>query len=113
MIKFTILLKKRQGSTQEEFVQYHKNNHAPLFKSLPEVQQYVRKYVQGHTQPVDLPGMPPPAYDGTTELWFDDIEAIAKLFTAPRYMEVIRPDEEKFLDLQGCGFLVCTENQVM
>ncbi len=113
MIKFTILLKKRQGLTQEEFVQYHKNNHGPLFKSLPEVQQYVRRYVQGHTQPVDLPGMPPPAYDGTTELWFDDIEAIAKLFTAPRYMELIRPDEEKFLDLHGCGFLVCTENQVM
>ncbi|MBC7806179.1 MAG: EthD domain-containing protein [Akkermansiaceae bacterium] len=113
MVKFTILLKKRQDLTQEEFVRHHKNEHAPLFKSLPEVQQYVRKYVQGHTQPVALPGMPPSAYDGTTELWFDDIEAIGKLFTAPRYMEIIRPDEEKFLDLRGCGFLVCTENQVI
>ena len=74
MIKFTILLRKRQDLSHEEFVQYHKNNHAPLFKSLPEVQQYVRKYVQGHTQPVTLPGLPPPAYDGTTELWFDDVD---------------------------------------
>ena len=113
MIKFTILLRRRQDLTREEFVQHHKDNHAPLFKSLPEVQQYVRKYVQSHTQPVTLPGMPPPAYDGMTELWFDDIASIEKLFTAPRYMEVIRPDEEKFLDLQGCGFLVCTENQVI
>lgn len=113
MIKFTILLRKREGMTQEEFVQYHQDNHAALFKSLPEVQQHVRKYVQGHTQPVALPGLPPPAYDGTTELWFDDIEAIAKVFTAPRYLEIIRPDEEKFLDLHGCGFLVCTENQVI
>ena len=113
MIKFTILLRKRPELTREEFVEYHKNNHAPLFKSLPEVQQYVRKYVQCHTQSVDLPGMPPPDYDGITELWFDDTEAIAKLFTAPAYMEIIRPDEEKFIDLHGCSFLVSTENQVI
>ncbi len=113
MIKFTILLRKRDDLTHDEFVEYHKTNHAPLFTSLPEVKQYVRKYVQGHTLPVALPGMPPPAYDGTTELWFDDVDAIAKVFAAPRYMELIRPDEEKFLDLHGCGFLVCTENPVI
>ena len=113
MIKFTILLRKRNDLTHDEFVDYHKTRHAPLFKSLPEVQQYVRKYVQGHALPVALPGMPPPAYDGTTELWFDDIGSIAKVFTAPRYMEMIRPDEEKFLDLHGCGFLVCTETPVI
>lgn len=113
MIKFIILLRKRADMTQEEFVQYHKNSHAELFKSLPEVQQYVRKYVQCHTLNVDLPGLPPPAYDGTTELWFDSVEDIAKVFTAPRYLELIRPDEAKFLDLHGCGFLVCTENEVI
>jgi len=113
MIKFTILLRRKQDMSHDEFVQYHKTNHAPLFMSLPEVQQHVRKYVQGHTLPVELPGLPPPAYDGTTELWFDAVDDIAKVFTAPRYMELIRPDEEKFLDLHGCGFLVCTENQVL
>ncbi len=113
MIKFTILLRKRADMTRDEFVSYHKNNHAVLFKSLPEVQQYVRKYIQGHTLPVELPGLPPPAYDGTTELWFDNVEDIAKVFTAPRYLELIWPDEEKFLNLHGCGFLVCTENEVI
>jgi len=113
MIKFTILLRKREDLTHDEFVEYHKTNHAPLFTSLPEVKKYVRKYVQGHTLPVALPGMPPPAYDGTTELWFDDVDSIAKVFAAPRYMELIRPDEEKFLDLHGCGFLVCEETEVI
>ena len=113
MIKFSILLRKRGDFTHEEYVQYHKNNHAPLFLSLPEVQQYVRKYVQCYADPATLPGLPPPAYDGITELWFNDREAIAKLFSAPRYLEIIRPDEEKFLDLPGCGFLICTENQVI
>ena len=113
MTKFTILLRKRDDLTHDEFVAYHKNTHAALFMSLPEVQQHVRKYVQCHTIPAALPGLPPPAYDGTTELWFDDAESIAKVFTAPRYLELIRPDEAKFLDLHGCGFLVCTENEVL
>jgi len=107
------LLRKRADLTQEEFVQYHKTQHAPLFISLPEVKQYVRRYVQGHTQPLNLPGLPPPAYDGTTELWFDSAEDIGKVFSSPRYMEIIRPDEAKFIDLPGCGFLVLEENPVM
>ena len=113
MVKFTILLRKRADLTHEEFVQYHKTQHAPLFTSLPEVQQYVRRYVQGHTLPLDLPGLPAPTYDGTTELWFDTAEDIGKVFTAASYINLIRPDEAKFLDLHGCGFLVLAENQVM
>lgn len=113
MIKFTILLRKRADLTHEEFVQYHQTRHAPLFSSLPEVQQYVRRYVQGHSLPFDLPGLPPPAYDGTTELWFDAVEDIAKVFAAADYLRIIRPDEAKFLDLAGCGFLVLAENPVL
>ncbi len=99
--------------SHEEFVAYHRNNHAPLFKSLPEVQQYVKGYVQCHTLPINFLGLPPQAYDGITELWFDSAEDVEKLFTAPAYMETIRPDEAKFLDLQGCGFLLCSENKVI
>lgn len=111
MVKFTILLRKREDISHDEFVAYHKNKHAPLFNSLPEVQVNVRKYVQCHTLSAPLPGMPPPAYDGITELWFDDVTDIGKVFAAERYMVLIRPDEEKFLNLSGCGFLVCTETQ--
>ena len=112
MIKFTILLRRHKEMSFEAFVAYHKTNHAPLFSALPEVQQYVRKYVQGHAIPASLPGLPPPEYDGTTELWFDAVEDIGKVFGSERYIQSIRPDEEKFLDLGGCGFLVCQENPI-
>lgn len=113
MIKFSILLRRRQGTTHEDFVAYHKNNHAPLFTALPEVIQHVRKYIQCHTLPITLPGLPPPIYDGITELWFDDVDQIASVFNSQRYLETIRPDEEKFLDLHGCSFLISTEHTVM
>ena len=113
MIKFTILLRRRQDMSHEEFVAYHKNKHAPLFSSLPEVKQNVRKYVQCHNIPFTMPGLPPIIYDGITELWFDDADKIGDVFGAKSYMELIRPDEEMFLDLHGCSFLITTENQVI
>lgn len=68
--------------------------------------------MQGHNLPVELPGLPTPLYDDATELWFDSVEDIAKVFATPRYLEIIRPDEAKFLDLHGCGFLVLAENPI-
>ena len=113
MIKFTILLKKNPAMTQEEFVRYHRETHAALFESLPESRQYVRRYVQQHPIEGGIPGMPPRTYDGITELWFDDVEELGKLFGSKSYMDAIRPDEEKFLDLAGCSFMLSTENVVV
>ena len=90
MIKFTIILRRKPEMTHEQFVAYHRDQHAPLFGSLPEVQQHVRRYVQVHAVPESVPGMPDSKIDGTTELWFDDIAGLAAVFTAPRYMEIIR-----------------------
>lgn len=109
MIKFTILLRRRPDVSHEEFVAYHKNRHAPLFCALPAVRQHVRRYVQSHTVPAELPGLPPVTFDGITELWFDDVQGLAALFNDESYMQTIRPDEERFLDLHGCEFVLSTE----
>ena len=113
MIKFTILLRRHPALRHDAFVAYHLEKHAPLFGALPEVRQHVRRYVQCHTIPLPLPGLPPVRFDGITELWFDDIEALQAVFTAPGYMEVIRPDEAKFLDLAGCEFVLSEETAII
>ena len=112
MTKFTILLKRHPAMTHDQFVGYHQHSHAPLFGSLPVVRAHVRRYVQQHTLPVGLPGLPPARYDGITELWFDDVQGIATLFGDPDYLTRVRPDEERFLDLHGCDFIVSQENLV-
>ena len=112
MIKFSILLRRRPGMTHEEFVAYHREQHAPLFMSMPVVKENVRRDVQQHTVDVTLPGLPPTTIDGVTELWFDDVESIAAVFTAESYLATVRPDEAKFLDLELCEFLVTTEHPV-
>ena len=112
MIKFTILLRRKKDMSLEDFIWYHKHNHAPLFTSLPEVRENVRRYTQCHSLNVTMPGLPAPEYDGITELWFDDVDAIGKVFNSKPYMEIIRPDEEKFLDMYSCSFLITIENPV-
>ncbi len=112
MTKFTILLRRNPALTHDEYVTYHKSSHATLFTSIPAVKRHVRRYVQQYTLPVDMPGLPSAKYDGITELWFDNPEAVAAVFTDPEYLEKIRPDEEKFLDLHGCDFILSDENVI-
>ncbi len=113
MIKMTILLRRKLGMSHDEFVAYHRNKHAPLFSSLAAVKQHVRRYVQCHSTGEQLPGLPDNHIDGSTELWFDDLAGLAAVFQSPNYMATIRPDEEKFLDLHACEFLVGTEHEVI
>ena len=113
MIKFTILLRRHPALSHEAFVVYHRETHAPLFRALPEVRRHVRRYVQCHTVPLLVPGLPPVRFDGITELWFDDVAALQAVFTAPGYLDVIRPDEAKFLDLAGCEFVLSEESVII
>ena len=103
---------RKPSLTREEFIDHHRNRHAALFMSVPAVRETVRRYVQQHAIDAIPPGMPPTKYDGITELWFDDVGALARCFSDPVYLERIRPDEESFLDLGACDFVVSTENPV-
>ena len=113
MIKFTILLRRKPSLTREAFVAYHRERHAALFSALPEVKRHVRRYVQCHTLPASLAGLPPITFDGVTELWFDDVAGLEAVFSSQNYMQTIRPDEAKFLDLDACEFVLSTETLII
>jgi hypothetical protein len=48
-------------------------------------------------------------YDGIAEVWADSVDEVKRALAEPRYLEVIRPDEYKFLDLANCVFMVTEE----
>ena len=113
MVKFTILLRRNRAMSRAAFAAYHRERHAPLFCALPAVQAHVRRYVQCHTIEAAIPGLPPVEFDGITELWFDDVAGLEAVFTSAEYMETIRPDEARFLDLEECEFVLSTETAVI
>jgi uncharacterized protein (TIGR02118 family) len=107
MIKLTILLKRKEGLSQREFLKHWREVHAPLVLGVHEFTRHIRQYTQGELESV--PGLPPPQYDGVVELSFDSIEALGAALAEPRYYEVIRKDEERFIDHSGVALFVTSE----
>lgn len=108
MIKASILLTRRPDMTREAFFRHQTEIHAPLFLSLPIVQQTVRRYsVQQVIEP-NLPGMPQP-FDGMAEIWFDDEADLSRCFSDASFQAVLGPDNENFLNLAACQVMITRE----
>jgi len=72
----------------------------PLVKKLPGL----RKYVQSRTVKV-VGGT---HFDGISEMWFDDLQAVQKLLGAPEW-EQARRDAENFLDVKSVTRILTEE----
>lgn len=106
MIKAVVLIKRKQGVSQEAFREHYEEVHAPLaLKHLP----MIRRYVRNHVMP--MPGTQEQAFDCLTELWFDDLEDVLRLaaFVQSEEGRVIREDEEKFIDRDKTLFCLVDE----
>jgi uncharacterized protein (TIGR02118 family) len=111
MVKLTVILKRKRGTSHEEFRNYWREVHGPLLLRQPALMRHVRRYVQCHSIADAVAGISSP-FDGIAELWGDSVDDVRLGFAEPAYMQVVRPDEEKFLDLPNCIFMV-TEEIVM
>lgn len=111
MIKLFVFLKRREDMTPEEFHAYWRDTHAELALDLPEFKRHLRRYTQAHN--IESASFDFPAghvgFDGIAEVWFEDVESMNRAFREQRYLEVIRPDEYKFLDLDACRIMVANE----
>jgi len=110
MIKFAYLVKRVESMSFAQFVEYHREHHAPLFTSIPEARQYVRKYTVSH--PVPAPSYPGPVFDGLTEIWFDNWDDHDSFFGSANYRDLVQPDETVFVE-RGAGMVMVTEERVM
>jgi uncharacterized protein (TIGR02118 family) len=111
VIKFAFLVNRIEGMSVEDFVDYHRNHHAPLFASIPETQQYVTKYTISH--PILAENYPAPAYDGLTEIWFESWADHDAFFSSVNYKTLVQPDEATFLARGSTGMMVTHETVVV
>ena len=113
MVKIIVCAVRKPGTTHEQFDSYWRKQHAAVIKSVPEFTRHVRRYVQCHVVGDDTPFLEGGGYDGIAELWFDDVAAMNAAFSEPRYLEVIRADELKFVDMERTVSLVTEELEVL
>lgn len=111
MIKFAFMINRMDGMTFEEFVEHHRDRHAPLFTSIPEAGKYVKKYTVSH--PVPAEGYPSPAYDGLTEIWFESWADHDAFFASENYKKLVNPDESRFIDMNSVAVMVTEERVVV
>lgn len=111
MIKFVYMVNRIEGMTAEAFVEHHREHHAPLFTSIPEARQYVKRYTVSH--PVPAASYPNPAYDGLTEIWFENWDDHDAFFASENYKKLVNPDEATFIDLASVATMVTDEKIVI
>jgi hypothetical protein len=51
-------------------------------------------------------------YDGIVEEWLPSVEDFVTCLTEPRYLEIVRPDELKFVDIARSRFVLATEHVI-
>ena len=112
-----ILAPRRPNFTHEGFRDYVVNTHGPLVKSIPEVAVGIRRY--HYNFPIagaeDSVFAHPHAgeFDIFTQAWFDSLQAHRDNQKPPRYMAVIRPDEEVMADNSRALFHYTTEHDII
>ena len=70
MLKFMVVLYRREDLTYDRFRRHLEQIHAPLAKKLPGL----KKYIQNHR--VDDPKRTHPGWDAIIELYFEDWQAM-------------------------------------
>lgn len=111
--KFMSILRRKPGISPVEFSAAWRMRHPLVVRSVPEIWSRFRGYRQNHVLPgqcryLDGSDMPRPI-DGIVEIWFDSIAELQATMMSERYREIIRPDEETFVDLPNTRLFVTEE----
>ena len=112
MIKMTMLLKRNPEINHEKFVRHHREIHGPLFRSIPEAETHVLRYIQTHPAEGDFP-VPQAEFDGTAEIWFDSPEGMRAVLGSDTYQNKVFPDEKTFLDHETTLILAGEQTEII
>jgi uncharacterized protein (TIGR02118 family) len=102
MVKQIFLVKRKPGTSFDEYKKYYLGHHVPLVKkTMPGICKYVINFAlqRGKETP----------WDSIGELFWDDIESIVKFFKSDDYKNIIAPDEEKFIDREASQVILTEE----
>ena len=120
MIKLVFCCRRKEGMTREEFQTRWLDVHGPLVRRLREDLPMMRRYVQSHSLPDAVnEGLRASrgtgeAYDGITEVWFDDLESMgsgggeAAMAASQRLLE----DESEFIDFSNSRVFLTEEHEI-
>lgn len=102
MLKFMVVLYRRQDLTPEQFRNHLESVHAPLARSLPGLKAYKQNYVSSD------PKRKHPGWDAIVELYFDNRDSMEKAWASPQGT-ASDADLPKFVDMTRTTWSVVEE----
>lgn len=97
MFQVIVILRKKKGTSQEEFRNHWKSIHGPLFRKFPQIKKYTQYIVEDRCRDdSDVP------IDGIAMLEFENVDEMRAAWKMIEY-EDIRKDELNFLENSGVG----------
>lgn len=121
MIKLTFAVRRRADVAPGEFHRYWRDEHGPLVRSFQEALG-IRRYVQVHRLDTPFDGVLRASrdalepFDGTAELWWDDLDALAAGSSSPEGLaagQALLDDERRFIDLAQSALWLGEEVEII
>ena len=112
MVTLFAFVRRRPGLDREEFLTHWRENHGPLIAGTPELARHIVRYEQHAAHDAD-PGDLPEGFDGVAVQWYRSFEDFVAFVSEPAYLELVAPDEQRFLDLEHLEVVICDEPVVM
>jgi uncharacterized protein (TIGR02118 family) len=112
LTKLVCGVRKKPGMDRDAFHTYWWEVHGPLNRETPAVRQYFLRYEQNHRLPEDYERTDV-TLEGVTCEWFPNTRAFFAMATDPESRDVIRADEENFLDVDHLTWILTDAEEVV
>jgi len=106
MIHIHYFITCKAGLGDEEFHRYWREKHAPLVKRISQL----KGCIQSHRIPYETNNS---TYDGDSEIWLDDLDALAAVQKNPEFLGGAFKDEANFIDRDASDFLVARDHVII
>lgn len=122
MFKVLWLMKRKDGTSMQNLIDYYEKNHsllaADLFKKNGfKPAKYVRKYLHPLADPIpEGPSQHDDDYDVAMEMWFNSREEFDQMITfssPPEVQDAITADERNFLDRHKRAVFILEEHETL
>jgi hypothetical protein len=113
-VKFIGLSRRcAEFATREDWIRYWIDVHGPLAHDIPEFTRHYGRYVHNYVLPSPIgAGGDDPDFDGIVEEWLESVDEFVACLREPTYLEIVRPDEVKFVDFARSHMLLTEQHLV-
>ena len=112
LTKLVCGVRRKPGMSRDDFHRYWWEVHGPLNRDTPAVRQYFIRYEQNHRLESDF-ARTDVDLEGVTCEWFPSTRDFFAMATDPDSRDVIRADEENFLDSDNLTWLLCDAEEII